>query len=334
MNKKENIILIDNEAPDDWEFLQAIEKTTGQKWKIYKEVSNENFGNAFQGLIRYGKYFIFPIKFAVHHQNYNKVLAWQQFYGLILAFYFRIFHLKNTPEIYIVSFIYKQKKSFVGKIYNKFIKYILRSNYITAFIVHSESERELYSELFKIPQSKFITIVLGDEDRTNRIKPKFNRDYFLAAGRSNRDYKFLLDFWKNRTENLKIICDTLSYKSSNNIEILNNCYEDEYFFQLANCYAVIIPLEDTNISSGQLVIIHAMMYGKPIIVTHNNTLGIYIKNQETGLIINKTEDDLSKAIEWLQDDTNYKIMAEKERLHYEEQFSFSALGTAIGYLLR
>ena len=31
---KENVILIDYDAPDDWEFHKAIEKATGDKWRV------------------------------------------------------------------------------------------------------------------------------------------------------------------------------------------------------------------------------------------------------------------------------------------------------------
>ena len=62
-----------------------------------------------QKFIRYAKYFLVPMKIAKDHKNYNKVLAWQQFYGLILAFYFRMFRVKNAPEIVVLTFIYSKR---------------------------------------------------------------------------------------------------------------------------------------------------------------------------------------------------------------------------------
>ena len=50
---KENVILIDYDAPNDWEFHKAIEKATGNKWRVYKAVSNENHGGVLQKFIRY-----------------------------------------------------------------------------------------------------------------------------------------------------------------------------------------------------------------------------------------------------------------------------------------
>lgn len=331
---KENVILVDYDTPNDWEFHKAIEKTTGDKWSIYKAISNENHGDIIQKLIRYVKYFIVPLKIAKSYKRYNKVLAWQQFYGLILAFYFRMFRVQNAPEIVVMTFIYKQKKSLVGKIYNKFMRYIMTSGYIKYFIVFSESEKKWYADYFDVPAEQFVFETLGYEDKTQEVPICKSDNFYLAAGRSNRDYKFLVDTWSKRKEQLKIICDTLSLKSiPSNIQILNNCYENEFFMELAKCKAVIVPLKDTHISSGQLVIIQAMMYGKPVIVTENDTVKDYVDAGKTGLVIEKTEKDLLAAITVLLDETFYKEISIAERRQYENKFSIYAMGTAIGKLL-
>lgn len=331
---KENVILIDYDAPDDWEFHEAIEKKTGTKWTVYKAVSNENHGGILQKLIRYAKYFLTPMKIAKNRNNYDKVLAWQQFYGLILAFYFRLMHVKESPEIVVLTFIYKPKKSLIGKIYDKFMRYIVTSGYIKYFVVFSESEKRRYADYFDIPESQFIFETLGYEDKTKDVPRLESEDFYLAAGRSNRDYKFLTEAWSKRKEKLEIICDTLNLKSATeNIKILTNCHDDDYFRELAKCRAVIVPLEDTHISSGQLVIIQAMMYGKPVIVTENNTVTDYIDSGRTGLVIKKTKKDLSDAICALSDEKYYEEISAAERSQYESKFSVYAMGTAIGKLL-
>lgn len=330
---KENVILVDYDVSDDWAFRKAIENTTGTKWKIYKVISNKNHGNVLQKIIRYAKYFFVPMKIAKKHKIYNKVLAWQQFYGLILAFYFSIFHLQNVPEIIVLTFIYKPKKFFVGKIYDKFMRYIVTSGYIKYYVVFSESEKKYYANYFGVSESQFAFETLGYEDRTQEIEMSGPGKYYLAAGRSNRDYMFLVEAWSGREEQLKIICDTLSINSTTNIKVLTDCHDNEFFEQLAQCYAVIVPLADINISSGQLVIIQAMMYGKPVIVTQNNTVKDYIDAGKTGLIIEKNKTALADAILSLKDESYYKAISNAEREQYESKFSAYAMGNAIGKLL-
>lgn len=331
---KENVILVDYDAPNDWEFHKVIEKATGNNWSVYKAISNENHGGILQKLIRYAKYFLVPMKIAKNHKNYNKVLAWQQFYGLILAFYFRVFHIRNVPEIVVMTFIYKPKKSFAGKVYDKFMRYIVTSGYIKYFIVFSESEKKRYASYFNVSETQFVFETLGHEDKTQEVPISNADDFYLAAGRSNRDYEFLVNAWGKRKEQLKIICDTLSLKNiPNNIRILSDCHDDDYFAELAKCKAVIIPLENTHISSGQLVIIQAMMYGKPVIVTENDTVEDYVDAGRTGLVIKKTEKDLSAAMAALSNETYYKEISAAEREQYKSKFSIYAMGTEIGKLL-
>lgn len=330
---KENVILIDYDAPDDWEFHKVIEKVTGNKWRVYKAISNENHGSILQKLIRYTKYFLVPLKIVQKYKKYNKVLAWQQFYGLILAFYFRLFKVQNAPQIVVMTFIYKPKQSFIGRIYDKFMKYIVTSGYIKFFVVFSDNEKKQYANYFSVSESQFVFVTLGYEDTTQKIAMRPSENYYLAAGRSNRDYDFLIKAWNQRKEQLEIICDTLFFKSTSNITVLTNCHEKDYFEKLARCKAVIVPLDNIYISSGQLVIIQAMMYGKPVIVTQNETVKDYIETGKTGLIIKKTEKALAAAILSLQDEKYYKQLSIDERKHYEKKFSIIAMGTAIGELL-
>lgn len=246
---KENVILIDYDAPDDWEFHKAIEKTTGTKWTVYKAVSNENHGGILQKLIRYAKYFLTPMKIAKNRNNYGKVLAWQQFYGLILAFYFRLMHVKESPEIVVLTFIYKPKKSLIGKIYDKFMRYIVTSGYIKYFVVFSESEKRRYADYFDIPESQFIFETLGYEDKTKDVPRLGSEDFYLAAGRSNRDYKFLTEAWSKRKEKLEIICDTLNLKSA--IEnMINREYTDDTLKNLQ-----VIPISFPKLMIGKLTTI-------------------------------------------------------------------------------
>ena len=332
MTGKGNMIVVDYDIPEDWEFHKALEDTTGEKWDIYKAISNRNHGSIVQNMIRYAKYFLVPLKLAMKRKCYQKVLAWQQFYGLILAFYFRLFRIKNFPDIVVMTFIYKPKKSFIGKIYEKFIRYIVTSDCIKYIVVFSKSEKESYTELFGVPETKFVPEVLGLEDLTKNIPGQKPDHYYLAAGRSNRDYDFLTEAWKNRKEPLRIICDTLKIKHSKNIMCLANCYDNQYYKELSRCYAVVVPLENMQVSSGQLVIIQAMMYGKPVIVTRNDTVSDYITDGKDGFVIDKTQDQLDMVIELLKNKDFYEQMAKSGRDSYETKFSLYAMGVAIGKL--
>lgn len=334
LKSKNNVVLIDFDAPYEWNFLESLKEASGEEWNVLKSVSNLNHGGVVQRLIRYLKYFTLPLYVFAHKSNYSKLIAWQQFYGLILAFYFRLFKVKNTPPIYVMTFIYKSKKGFVGKIYEKFMKYIVTSSYINKYICFSKNEPLYYSNIFNVSQEKFVAVNLGIDDVSGKYTIEPKKGYFLTAGRSNRDYNFLISAWKDRSEELEIICDCLENKTYRNIVINNNCHGEEYLNKLANSFAVIVSLDNTDISSGQLVIIQALMFGKPCIVTENESVKDYIENDVNGIIIKKDSKALSEAIEKLNDSDYYNHISNNARKYYLENYSATALGNSVGVILK
>lgn len=109
---KENVILADHNVSDNWEYKVAIENETHEKWKLKVCLTNRLHGNRAKEMLRYLKYFIFSFKIFLSRNRYQKIIAWQQFYGLLIAFYCRLFKVKKYPDIYIMTFIYKPKKKF------------------------------------------------------------------------------------------------------------------------------------------------------------------------------------------------------------------------------
>lgn len=321
---RKNIILADHDVSDEWEYKVAIEKTTNEKWDLKVCLTNRLHGNKFKEFIRYIKYFVFSFKIFLKRNEYHRIIAWQQFYGLLLAFYCEIFNVKRYPDLYVMTFIYKPKKN---KLYNKLINYIIHSNYIKKIIVLSESEVEYYSNLFNVDKSKFYYIPIGVGDVSSKIKRQENIDkYYLAVGRSNRDYKYLRDAWKPEYGKLYIISDSYKEDEKENIECIKNCYGDEYLKLLANCYSLIIPLKDPEISSGSLSFLQAMMFSIPTIVTENKTVHNYINSSVNGYIIEKNDNDLEKVINLIQNKDIYDKISINARKTFLEKYSEECLG--------
>lgn len=210
----------------------------------------------------------------------------------------------------------------------------ITSGYIKKIIVFSKNEKNYYSNIFNVSSEIFNCVRLGYEDKAKDTVYKKREKYYLTAGRSNRDYDFLIEAWKEEKDVLKIVCDIMKMDNLNKIEILNNCYGDEYFRQLSNAYAVIIPLKDEYISSGQLVIIQAMMFGIPVIVTENATIRDYVIDGQDGFVIDKNNEELKKAIEKLADKELYAKISKNVRKHYKEKFSIYVMGCAVGNIVK
>ena len=86
--------------------------------------------------------------------------------------------------------------------YENFIRYIITSGYIKKIIVFSKNEKQYYAKLFNVSDQMFEFVTLGYEDKTKIIKKQNSEMYFLSAGRSNRDYEFLMNAWKKEEKNI------------------------------------------------------------------------------------------------------------------------------------
>ena len=147
----QNVLFIDNSIEEAEDVLKGLKQITGEKWTILQAVNNKKYG-----LIRYLRFFIYPLKILLNKKKYkNKcVVTWQQFYGIILAFYLRLFRLKKTFNLVIMTFIYRERQGIIGAIYKKFISYAIQSPYVDKVIVTSYSEIDKYSKVFNLNKDK------------------------------------------------------------------------------------------------------------------------------------------------------------------------------------
>lgn len=340
MKLEKNIIITDNSIKDMYEFKKGIKETSNLDFEVYAMNANKGRKNKFINLLRYIKYFYFPFKIFLRRKDVEKIVAWQQFYGLIYAFYCRFFNVKKSNFLFINVFIYREKKGIIGKIYYKFMKYIVTSKYIDVMSTTSSKECSLYSKIFGISENKFVFTPFGvnsiEEDVENIDTDKDNK-FVLSLGRSNRDYDFLIDALRDTKYNLKIICDEYKCKRKyDNIEIINNVCGKKSWEYIKKCWCMVIPIKNPEISAGQTVLLNSMQLKKPIVITKSKGLtDDYIENSKTGIIIEKNNKELLKALETLYTDEKiYNKIALNEYEEYKKKFSILALGKKVGNILK
>lgn len=324
-----NIIAVDYDSPGDWPFLKAMEDCTGEKWFLKKYICNIH-GNWLQSVVRYLKYFIIAFKIFLNRKEYKTIVTWQQFYGIIYAFYCRFFRVRKANKVVLMTFIYKSKDGIIGKLYYNFVNYALTSGHIDKVIVFSGSEREYYGRQFELNKDIIVSAKLGIDEVDISTK---SGKYYISAGRSNRDYAFLRKHWESINSELRIICDTIREDDTDNIKYLKYCHDENYLLELAGCYAVVISLDDENISSGQLVILQAKMFGKPVIVTDNTTVREYVKDGVDGYIIKKDGRALKTALKSISDPDKYLELSENSKKEFKSTFTVWEMGLRIGKIV-
>lgn len=324
-----NYILSDTNTPPD--FIDSIKQSTNADWTVLEKLTPNKMPKWRRKLITY----IFTFRFMLCHRDAEHVLAWQQMFGILPAFLNRyIFHRKKL-RINIMTFIYKPKHGLVGKIYHWLFKSAVSSRYVKSIFVFSETEIAHYSKIFPEAKDKFHFVTLGiPMDRTDYSDNALSQEkYYFSTGFSNRDYDFLIKVFDNIPQKLKIACPNLKQEVPDNIEILQHCFGLDMKKQMFNSHAVLIPLKDLNVSSGQLVFITAMQMGKPIIITDSNPTHTYLK-EDNAFILKNDVTDWRKAIEILDTDKNYYTrMSQTNRLRAENDFSVKSLGLKIGRIL-
>ena len=132
----ENLILVDMPVNNDWELKQGIEEVTQSKWKIkYKE------GRLSCSKVkRLSNFIYYPLYILLSSSKVKKIVAWQQFYGLMYCFYNRILKTNKSVDVTVMTFIYKEKRGFIGKLYRAFISFCVHSHNLKNIIVFSRSE--------------------------------------------------------------------------------------------------------------------------------------------------------------------------------------------------
>lgn len=320
-----NIILIDFNIQGTLPLKTILEQRTKEEWRVFSQKSNHLHAGIIAKFLRFFWYFIFPLKIVLCRKRYKQIIGWQQFYGLNFAFWCRLFHLKKTNDLTVMTFIYKRKSGVAGLLYHKYMNYIVTSKYIDHFICFAKEECQYYADLFGIDKQKFVYVPLGMS--MSKYNGEEDDGYIFATGRSNRDYDFLINSLVGTDFKCMIACDTYKRKVCyKNITVLNDCYGDNMQAMMAKCHCVVIPLKNLKMSSGQLVVIQAMSLGKPVICTNSDGIKDYVVDGVTGFLIENQQNQLLSALNKLYDQVEtYNRMSVNSLASYKNKFTEDAM---------
>lgn len=326
-----NYILSDADTPAD--FIKGVEESTGERWNVIEHIVPMSKAK----LKRVIGFYTTPLVFMLKKRKARNVIAWQQFFGILAAFFNKYIFHRRKLSITIMTFIYKPKHGFTGKLFYKLVNSAISSRCVKNIIVFSQDEIRHYEKLFPKAKGKFHFVKLGIPLDSNSYYDEdlAREDYFFATGISNRDYKFLINVFSGTAYNLKIACPDIATDGQHNIEILTDCFKTDMKRYLYNCKGVAIPLRDLNVSSGQLVFIQSMQFGKPIVITDCGSTRCYLEDGKDAIILPNDVNRWRDAIERISSDKKfYATMSENNRARAVNDFSIAKLGREIGEIVR
>mgnify|MGYP004454029277 FL=1 len=338
MNKKQasgNVLLIDSDYDEADGCVRGLEETTGESWNVALYENNKIYGAK-----RYLKFFTVAIRTILERKKYagKTVLCWQQFYGIAIAFFSRLFHMKKRFKLVVMTFIYKPKGGLAGNIFYRFVKYAVTSKYVDKIILTTQSEKEMYKEIFDVSDDVFgfarCGAVAYDPEQFEDPVLK-DRGYIFSTGRSNRDYEFLMNAVENTEYHLIIACDSLESDSKKNIEIKRDVFGKDMLRYMKNAKAVVIALDDDRIAAGQLVFLHAMNMGVPVIITRSHGVtDDYVIDGYNGLVIEKSRESLLSALDKIfRDEELYHRLSENGQVEFYSHYTYYAMGKTIGEIV-
>lgn len=327
MVKKKNILSVDHVPEESNLFIETLIKESGEEWYSYSLVSNYKQKDKVSEFKRYLKYVWAGWYLFTQRKKISNLIAWQQFHGIIFAFFSHLFRVKKRTNLIIMTLIYKRKSGIGGILYEKFMKFALTDEYVDHIICYSENEIKSYSILFEIPMKKFSYVKVAACPINNDIVYTYKEPkYVFSAGYSHRDFEFLIDAIKDTAYQLIIADDRVEDPHLPNITIKRGCYGDDMLREMGHSYVFINPLKDKTISAGQLMTISAMQLHKPTISTISDGMKPYLVDGVTGFFVEKTREGLLEKLDVLySDECLYHRMCEEAFKYSEDQFSWGRL---------
>lgn len=334
---RKNILVTDQAYVENWDFQKGLETSVGEPFEQISMVSNK-MRSRWYNIIRYSLYFINPFKLFLNRKKYNRILCWQSFYGIIFAFYHILFHIKPENEIAITHLIYKPKKGVIGKVYYKWLQWVLKSGYITCYIGGSKTHRDYLIEQFNIPEESIFFVPYCKEDESKKLLSDENpvgEDFVLGVGRSNRDWEWLVKCFAKSKRRLVIICDDFRMGGAQipaNVTILNNVEGDDMLVYMKHCYCQVCVHKYSNVASGEIVYVQGACFSKPFIATAPSCIvDDYVKDGVTGIVVNKDEAELLEVVEKLYNEKDYyETMCKNARKAYESEHDLFQYGRKAG----
>lgn len=209
---------------------------------------------------------------------------------------------------------------------------------VNRFIVHSNRERENLSQWLELPLSRFEFVPLQRAEITITETEEMNNPFLLAMGSAQRDYPTLFKAVEKLGLRTVVIAGNHALAGltiPDNVEVRSGLTMDECLKLAQKARISVVPLFDNQTASGQVTIVEAMRMNRPVIATRCIGSEDYIKNGETGLLVEPhSVDDLAQAIEKLWNDPALRNNIGKRAGDYSSKhFSDEAAGAALGRIL-
>ena len=211
------------------------------------------------------------------------------------------------------------------------------------YVVFSRSEIGLYEGQMGIRRERMHFVPLGDwgqlrQPRKEAVSPVVGQ-YYFAGGRSNRDYRALVEAFRSISATLVIICsrsnraDLRGTDLPPNVTVLCDVPIAVFDDYVRRAKAGIIPLKHDTGASGQSLALSLMRNAKCVIASDVGPLREYVEDGVSGYLLANLTEELPSVIRRIEEEDLASALGQAARERYERRFSRAAAAEALKGML-
>ena len=221
-------------------------------------------------------------------------------YGLLCRLLF-------LPQKQVVAQLYLDDRGSLGKILDPLQAWVLRG--ADGVLVPSRGEIPLVEERFGVARDRIRFVPY----HTNLIEPEnlgSDGAYIFSGGRNFRDYKALVEAVDGTGVETVIVCGAdqlVDRPLPRNVTVRREIPWEQYIELLRGASVAVVPLNTEIVPSGQVAILEATAYGKPVITARSVGTVDYVEHGQDGLLYTTGDpEDLRAQILRLTTDDEFR----------------------------
>ncbi|MFQ5649574.1 MAG: glycosyltransferase family 4 protein [bacterium] len=289
---------------DDWSFLREMLALGHSCETVGVEITRKYNSRLEKILYLWSGYFLIGLKGFLKRKKFDLVIAYQGVAGLFYSF-FKQLSFNRRPRLVLMAFFFtKRKNPIYANLRYYFTKAALAG--VDKVICYSSKESTYYNRFFGCKSQKFHFVPYGVN--IARIEELLRRnpqagDFIFSAGSSNRDYKTFFEAVAGLDTSVVVFAKKYNVAGltvPDNVELKYDVYGDEYYNHLMSAKFVVVPLDDPELSSGQMVLLESMALGKAVIITQVWGVTDYVEDNKNALLVaDHVSSDMRQKMELL-----------------------------------
>ncbi|MBC7499647.1 MAG: glycosyltransferase [Herminiimonas sp.] len=210
---------------------------------------------------------------------------------------------------------------------------------VDRFIVHSRHEIEAYSDWLNLPPERFQFVPLQRATRPITFNENKDKPFLLSMGSAQRDYRLLFGVLAELGYPAVIVAGPHAVAGLSippNVEVRSGLSSEQCFELVQRARISVIPIANQHTASGQVTLLDAMVFGRPVVITACPASTDYVTDRHDALLVRHgNHDDMKEAISRLWEDSTLRTaISTSARETAINNFSDEAVGKIMGSVLR